>query len=160
MIEKRLRMTLDFEVSVGEITDEDLRKYYRWFTDYDEMASDSETWGNIRRQQRLQLALLADEEALHRFLTYVVINEVDSRIGSRLGAVFGMGREETEEEILEPVFSRLDEEDERYFREVSEADMLWESVEVLSRSFVARWTGASLAEIKIVAVGSFDDLAA
>jgi hypothetical protein len=154
MVEKRLRMTLDFEVTISEITEEGLREHCRMFTNFEELMADPETHKNMERQQRLQRALLADEEALRRFLTYVIVGEVNSNVGSRLGEMFGMGREETEEEILGPVFVRLDEEDARYYREASAAGMLWEYAELLSSSFVARWAGASLDEIRVVAKGS------
>lgn len=65
-----------------------------------------------------------------------------------------------EEEIFDPVFSHLSDDDAQYFREVSRDGALWENVEVLSRSFVVRWTDASLEEIKAVAKGSPEDIAA
>lgn len=157
-LQKRLRITLDFKVSVSEITDESLREYYRPFINYEDLVGDAEFWANISRQARLQKVLLEDKEALRRFLTYIVIDEVDSSFDSRLGEVFGVNGEWIEEEILEPVFSRLDEDDARYFREVSEAGALWENVEVLSKSFAVKWTAASLDEMQTVMVGSFDGL--
>lgn len=157
-LKKQLRMTLDFKVSVNEITDESLREYYRPFTNYADIVGDAEFWANIGRQVRLQKVLLEDEEALRRFLAYVVVDEVDSTFDSRLREVFGVNGEWIEEEILEPVFSRLDEDDAKYFREVSEAGALWENVEVLSKSFAVKWTAASLDEMQTVMVGSFDEL--
>lgn len=157
MVEKRLRMSLDFEVSVEEITDESLREHYRRSSNYAEIVGDLEVWANLSRQIRLQRALFEDEEALRRFLAFVVTDEVDSSLDSRLGEVFGVSGNQNEEEILGPVFGRLEEEDARYFREVSAAGSLFESIEVLSRSFKVRWTGASLEEIKNVAEGLFDE---
>lgn len=157
MTAKRLRMTLDFEVSIEELTDERLREFYRRFGNYEELVGDAETWENISRQRRLQRALLEDEEALGRFLTYVVVDEVDSRIDSRLGETFRVRGERAEEEILGPVFARLGEEDARYFRELTEAGTLWEGVEALSRCFVVRWTAAVLEDVRVVAEGAVDD---
>jgi hypothetical protein len=91
VLEKRLRMVLDFEVTVEELTDESLREYYRRFKSYEEMVGDVEMWANVTRQARLQRALLEDNEALGRFLTLVVVDEVDSRLDGRLGEVFGVG---------------------------------------------------------------------
>jgi len=141
---KRLRMVLDFDVTVEELTDESLREYYRRFRSYEEMAGDLETWANVTRQLRLQRALLEDEEALGRFLTQVVVDEVDSRLDSRLGEVFGVSGMLAEEEILGRVFSRLDEEDAEFYRELSEGEVLHENIEALSRSFRAKWTSATL----------------
>jgi len=151
-------MMLDFEVTIEEVTDESLREYYRHSSNYEELVRDEEQWGNLSRQIRLQRALLEDEEALRRFLTYVVIERVDSNVDSELGKVFRAAGETIEDEILEPLFSRLDEEDASYFREASEAGELFECIEVLSRSFRARWTGAILEEIRPVGEGSLDEL--
>lgn len=156
---KRLRMTLHFEVTVEDLTDERLREYYRPFRNYDEIVGDLKFWANLSRQIRLQGALLEDEEALARFLTYIVTTEVDSRVDSRLGEVFRMGGEQIEEEIFEPLFSRLDEDDARYFREVSAAGALWENIEVLSHSFIVKWTVATLEEVRTVVQGSSDEFA-
>lgn len=159
-LKKQLRMTLDFEVSVNEITDKSLREYYRSFVGYEQLVGDAELWTNMSRQTRLQKALLEDDEALKRFLTYVIVDEVDPSLDSRLGEVLGVNGEWIEEEIFDPVFSHLSDDDAQYFREVSRDGALWENVEVLSRSFVVRWTDASLEEIKTVAKGSPEDVAA
>lgn len=152
MLNKRLRMVLDFEVMVEELTDESLRRYYRPFGNYEDIIGDPELWANVNRQLRLQKALLEDEEALGRFLAYVIVDQVDPRVDSRLGEVFGTIGERVEEEILEPVFGRLGEEDANFFRGVCEGGNLWEHVEVLNKAFVARWTGATLEEVKEVKV--------
>ena len=151
-LRKRLRMTMDFEVTINEITEESLREHCRMFTNPDELLADPETHRNLARQQRLQQALLADKESLRRFLTYVIVSEVNANIGSRLGEMFGMGREETEGEILGPVFARLGEEDARFYASV--AGVLWENVELLNSSFVVRWAGAVLEEVTEVAEGA------
>jgi hypothetical protein len=159
-LKKQLRITIDFEVSVNEITDKSLREYYRSFVGYEELVGDVELWANMSRQTRLQKALLEDDEALKRFLTYVIVDEVDPSLDSHLGEVFGVNGEWIEEEIFDPVFSHLSDDDAQYFREVSRDGALWENVEVLSRSFVVSWTEASLEEIKTVAKGSPEDVAA
>jgi hypothetical protein len=156
MLKKRLRMVLDFEVEVEELTDESLRGYYRRFKSYEEMVGDSETWANVSRQLRLQRALLGDEEALGRFLTLVVVGEVDSRLDGRLGEVFAVGGMWGEEEILGPVISRLDEEDANFYRELIEGEVLHENIEALSRSFRAVWKSATLEEVRPVAEGTIE----
>lgn len=153
-IAKRLRMTLDFEVEVAQITDESLREHYRHSSNYEELVGDAELWANLGRQVRLQRALLEDEEALRQFITFVVADEVDASTNSLLGEVFGVGGERSEEDILGPVFRRLSAEDARYLREASEVGELFESIEVLSRSFKVRWTAARLEEVTVVAKGT------
>jgi hypothetical protein len=95
----------------------------------------------------LQRALLEDDEALRRFLTYVVTNEVDPSIDSRLREEFRVGGERADEVILESVFLRLEAEDARYFREASKSESLFEAVEALSRSVRVRQVGADISEV-------------
>jgi hypothetical protein len=147
LMAKRLRMTLDFEVEVEEVTDESLHEHYRKSANYEELVGDSEWWENARRQGRLQRALLEDEEALRKYLTYVAAVEVDPSSDSRLCEVFGVNVERAEEDILGAVFGRLGTEDARYYREVSAEDNgLFDSVEVLSSAIRVRLTGARIEE--------------
>lgn len=151
LLEKRLRMVLDFEVTVEELTDELLREYYRQFTGGEEGSANAELWADRSRQIRLQRALLEDDGALGRFLAYVVTNEVDSSLDSRLREAFGVGGERADEVILESVFSRLDAEDARYFREASKSESLFEAVEALIRSERVRQVGADISEVVVTA---------
>jgi hypothetical protein len=157
MIAKRLRMVLDFEVAVEELTDESLHEYYRRLKGYEELSGDAEMWANVTRQLRLQRALLKDEEALGRFITMVVVDEVDSRLDSRLGEVFGVGGMWGEEEILGPVISRLDEEDANFYRELIESELLHENTEALNRAFRVVWRRATLEEVRPVAESMIED---
>jgi hypothetical protein len=156
MLRKRLRMVLDFEVEVEELTEEGLHAHYRQFTNYEDLAADSGWWENCSRQIRLQRALLEDDVAVRKFLTHVVTTEVDDSVNSRLAEVFGVGGVQTEEEILGPLFSRLGEEDERFYREVSADGILFDNTEPLSRSFKGRWVGATLEEVSVVGEGKMD----
>jgi hypothetical protein len=153
MIKRRLRMVLDFEVEVEELTEEGLHLHYRQFGNYEELVADREWWENARRQLRLQRVLLEDEEALRKYLTYVAAVEVDDSRDSRICEVFGVGGERAEEDILETLLSRLSDEDARFYREVDEEDLLFHNVEALSRSFKGRWTRAMLEEVSTVAEG-------
>lgn len=146
-------MVLDFEVEVEELTEEGLHLHYRQFRNYEELVADEGWWENARRQLRLQRVLLEDEEALRKYFTYVAAVEVDDSNDSRICEVFGVGGERAEEDILEPLLSRLGEEDEQFYREVDEEDLLFQNVEALSRSFKGRWTGATVEEVSTVAVG-------
>ena len=53
-MKKRLRMTLDFEVTINEITEEGLREHCHMFTNPDELLADPETHRNLGRQQLSQ----------------------------------------------------------------------------------------------------------
>lgn len=90
MLKKRLRMVLDFEVEVEELTEEGLHLHYGRFANYEELVADRAWWENARRQLRLQRVLMEDEEALRKYLTYVAAMEVDDRRDSRICEVFGV----------------------------------------------------------------------
>ena len=151
VLERRLKMTLDFEVTAEELTDVALREHYRTSSNFEELVSDREFWENISRQIRLQKALLEDEEVLKKYITYVVTVEVDSSADSRLAEVFGVGGDRPEEEIFGPLFSRLSQEDESFFGKVSEENLLFDHVEVLSRGVRVNWLGGTLEEVSQVA---------
>lgn len=149
-------MVLDFEVEVEELTEEALHAHYRQFGNYEELVADREWWENARRQLRLQRVLLEDEEALRKYFTYVAAVEVDDSNDSRICEVFGVGGERAEEDILEPLLSRLSEEDEQFYREVEKEDILFHNVEALSRSFKGRMIRAMLEEVSTVAEGTIE----
>jgi hypothetical protein len=152
-LRKRLRMTLDLEVVVEELTDEYLREYYRLRTNYEQMVGDFEIWANVSRQRLLQRALLEDAEALRRYLVYVATAEVDPSPDGGLGELFGVEEERAEEEILGSVLGRLSGEDAAYFRESIEGKVLFEATEALSHSFRVRWVGGVLEEVRVVGEG-------
>ena len=152
-----LRMVLDFEVEVEGLTDESLREYYRRFPDFEGTVGNRELWANISRQIRLQRALLGDVESLRRYLTHVVVTEVDASLDSKLAAAFGVGGLRAEEEILEPLFPRLGEEDEQFYCEVSEDDLLADNTGPLEGSFRCRWVAARLEEVRVVGEGKLGE---
>jgi hypothetical protein len=153
MIRKRLRMVLDFEVEVEELTEEGLHAHYRRFKSYEEIVEDADRWSDICRQVRLQRALLRNEQVLKRYLTYVATTEVDGSERSELAEVFGVDGEEPEAEIFSPLFSRLSEEDAQYYRRESAKQRFYEAIEELSTSGRMRWVGAILEEVQPIAVG-------
>jgi hypothetical protein len=114
--------------------------------------------GRSKSSDSVERALLEDDGALRRFLTYVVTNEVDSSLDSRLRETFGVGGERADEVILEGVFSHLDREDASYFRTAVESGTLFEAVEAVSRSIRIRWLGADISEVKVTAQLSTEDL--
>jgi hypothetical protein len=154
MLKKRLRMVLDFEVEVEELTEEGLHAHYRHFVNYEELAADRGWWENATRQIRLQRVLLEDEEALRKYFTYVAAVEVDDSRDSRICEVFGVGGERAEEDILETLLPRLSEEDARFYQEV--ADVLFENVGALSRNFRGRMTRAVMEEVSTIAEGRLE----
>lgn len=108
---------------------------------------------NARGQLRLQRVLLEDEEALRKYFTYVAAVEVDDSNDSRICEVFGVGGERAEEDILEPLLTRLGEEDARFYRGVNEEEILFENAGAVSRSIRCRWVGARLEKVRPLAKG-------
>jgi len=135
IVEKRYRMTLDFRVLIGDVRKEGVGK------DGDDSEGARE---HLERQRRLLRALLRDERVLDEFMTYLVTDRVCYHPDSELGMVFGV---RTEEEILEPVFSALEEDDTQFFREVRRDGILWDNTEQFEFCFAVDWTGATLIEI-------------
>lgn len=130
-------MTLDFQVLVGELKGEGVGK--------DDSEDEEQGQDYVARQRRLLRALLRDEAVLQEFMTYLVTDRVCGHSDSELGRVFGVREQE---EMLEPVYSRMREDDAQFFREVREADIFWENTEQMELCFAVEWTGASLIEIK------------
>ena len=135
IVEKHYRMTLDFRVLVGNVRKEGVERAG---------AEAEEAREHLERQRRLLRALLRDERVLDEFMTYLVTDRVCSHSDSELDIVFGV---RTEEEILEPVFSTLEEDDAQFFREVRQDGILWENTEQFEFCFAVDWTGATLIEI-------------
>ena len=135
IVEKHYRMTLDFRVLVGDIRKEGVER----------VGDDAEwTREHLERQRRLLRALLRDERVLDEFMTYLITDRVCDHPDSEFDMVFGV---RTEEEILEPIFSALGEDDAQFFREVRRDGILWENTEQFEFCFAVDWTGATLIEI-------------
>lgn len=135
--ERRYRMTLDFRVSIGEIAEKGVGT--------GDGGDEEQGQDYVARQKRLLRALLRDEAVLAEFVTYLVTDHVCGHSDSELGRVFGVREQE---EMLEPVYSRMREDDAQFFREVREADIFWENTERMELCFEVEWTGASLIEIR------------
>ena len=135
--ERRYRMTLDFRVLIGDIAGESVGT--------GDSGDEDEGQDYVARQRRLLRALLRDEAVLAEFMTYLVTDRVCGHSDSELGRVFGVREQE---EMLEPVYSGMREDDAQFFREVRDADIFWENTERMELCFEVEWTGASLIEIK------------
>jgi hypothetical protein len=55
------------------------------------------------------------------------------------------------------LFSRLGEDNERFYREVSADGILSDNTEPLSCSFKGRWIGATLEEMGVIGEAAFDN---
>jgi hypothetical protein len=134
---RRLRVTLDLMVTISDISQERVRRHYTW-----NEADPASSWEGAQRQQRLLLALLGDERALHRFLVYVLTTDLDAKLGSEL--MKNERVEEEDDEILEAVYAGMGEADAGFFREVRSAGVLYESTQLVHESFVVDWQRTGL----------------
>ena len=151
MLEKHLRLTVDFKITAGEITREFVEDYYRNYVNYQEVMSNPLTWEITARENRLLKSLVGNKEALDRFLAYVILDEVDPAKGSLLKKLLGVGREE---EILEPVIRSLEENDVEFFSRVIEEGRFHENTELFECRVGVEWLDARVTEIRVVAEGT------
>jgi hypothetical protein len=158
MLEKRLSLTLEFRVTMREITRELVTEYYAKRVNFDELMASPDTWADAERQERLRLALLRDAQALDRFLAYLVAGEAEPDIHGHLMHVFAVAGED--EQVLRPVVAILDEEDRQYFEKALRDGVFFAATQLLHASFVVEWVRAYVTEVRLVAEGDVAAVAA
>jgi hypothetical protein len=87
MLEKRLRLTVDFMLLIAAIEQDDIEKYYRDRTEAGGVAPLTP-----REAAERLLLLLRDEEAWCKYLTLVMLTELDPEGATPLWG--GTGRQE------------------------------------------------------------------
>lgn len=150
MLEKRLRLTIDFKITAGEITRETVENYYRSYVNYQELMRSELTWEMAARENRLLQALIQNGEVLDRFLAYVILDEVDPAKGSHLRMLLQVAREE---EILGPVILSLEDGDVEFFNRVIEEGLFHENTDLFEYSVGVEWLGARLTEMRVLGGG-------
>jgi hypothetical protein len=144
IVEKRVRLTVDFKVSFREITPEMVVEMYP-ARDLGEVLRDDAMLEHVERQRRLLAALLNDEEALRGFIACALIEEVASSDGRLLREALGV---ESEEQVLGPVIERLGGEDAKFYEGAREAGVFDDNIEMLFRSTPVKCLGARVAEVR------------
>lgn len=139
VIEKHYRVMLDVKVLITEITRETLRQHWQW----DENNQDG-MWEQGGRQNRLLSALLKNEEILEKFLVYVIVDDLEAKLGTE--SRNGYQVPETEK-ILEPVYTVLGEEDAQFFREVRDKNIFSANTEIMEDCFVIDWEETEIIEL-------------
>ncbi|MGB7922002.1 MAG: hypothetical protein WCF57_02025 [Pyrinomonadaceae bacterium] len=138
-------MTLDFTMAIREITQETMRDYYRGRSDTSEHQ-----WEFAERQNRLLLALLSNEDVLTKFLVYLITEEALTCIDSEVDNVFEV---KESEDILEPVYSGMDQGDAEFFQGAKEGGIFADGTEMLEESFGVKCTRATVTELRMLAEG-------
>ena len=132
-----------------EITQETVRKRYGGSTEFIEHNLEC-----AERQNRLLLALMKNEEALNKLMTYLLADEAWACLDTDHANVFGIEELET---ILAPVYSGMNRDDAEYFQISKEQNAFSDSVDILLNSFEMKCVGADLTELRVIAEGCNDN---
>jgi hypothetical protein len=100
-------MTLDFTMTIHEITQESVRQYYKG-----RQETGEQQWEFAERQNCLLLALWKNKEVLTRFMTYLITDEAWVYVAIDYANVFEVDKSE---EILKPIYSVIGQEDAEFF---------------------------------------------
>jgi hypothetical protein len=146
--ERHYRITLDFRLLLRPFTTEVCREGL--FDDGSAFAGGPHSRENVERQRRLYDLLLSNERVLERYLLAVVAVEAGGFVFGGLAGAFGVAEDE---ELLEPLYAEMSEEDAVYFEESARAGGLWESTRLLGEAFEVKWVGAEFAEMNRRVVG-------
>ncbi|MET0621604.1 MAG: hypothetical protein ABW250_01355 [Pyrinomonadaceae bacterium] len=104
MLEKRLRLTVDFMLLIAAMEQDDIEKYYCDQTEAEGVAPPLAPREAAERLLLLLEALRHDEEAWCRYLTIVMLTELDPEGATPLWGALGV---KGEKEVLGPVIRSL-----------------------------------------------------
>jgi len=133
------RVVMDFKIHVREITPESVVGEFT--------PSDDQSWEWVERQGRLLRALMGDSETLNQYLIHIAKDDLGELCGS--DQIEGLPADE-EDELFERLYSKLGEEDARFFREARRDGILYENMRLVHKSFVTDWASAQLKELNLV----------
>jgi hypothetical protein len=151
MMEKRLRLTVDFMLLIAAMGQDDVEEYYRDRTEAGRVAPPLAPREAAERLLLLLEALARDEEAWSKYLTVVMLTELDPEGATRLWEMLGV---ESEEEVLGPVIGSPGGGVAGSGAEAGGAVEFDELVELLRGSRKLLVKGARLEEWSTVAAGS------
>jgi hypothetical protein len=154
MLERRVRLTVDFRVSFREITPETI---VRMSPSHDagEVRQDPPTMRDVGRQGRLLRALLDDGEALRGFIACAVIDEVTAGNGELLRKALGA---KGNEEVLRAVTERLGGEDTEFYEGAREEGVFDEQIDMLIYNTPVECLGVRVTEVSEDEAGESDNL--
>ena len=117
---------MDFKVSVDDITQESVKRDLKNHSKLNEWVRDPTFWEMIDRQKRLLNALLDNKEVFDQLLKRMVVEQLEPYPDGELHRRLGISKEE-DTTLLEPVFAKLSEADELFWREVLEEGIFSET---------------------------------
>jgi hypothetical protein len=147
-LERHYRITLDFRLLLRPITTELCRESF--FDRGSALAREPHSGEEVERQRRLYALLRKNKDVLERYLLTVVANEAAGFVFGGLSEAFGVAEDE---DLLEPLYAEMSEEDAKYIEESARAGVLWESTKLLGEAFEVKWVGAECAEMSRRVVG-------
>lgn len=104
MLEKRLRLTVDFMLLIAAMEQDDIEKFYRDRTKAEGVTPPLAPREAAERLLLLLEALRRDEEAWCRYLTLVMLTELDPEGATPLWGALGV---KGEKEVLGPVIRSI-----------------------------------------------------
>lgn len=151
MQEKRLRLTVDFMLLIAAMEQGDIEKYYRERTKAEGVAPPLAPREAAERLLLLLDALVRDEEAWRKYLTFVMLTELDPERATPLWGALGV---KGEKEVLWPVIRSLGGGVAGYGAKSGGAVEFDELIELLRGSRKLWVKGARLEEWGTLAAGS------
>jgi hypothetical protein len=139
VIERTCRIVLDVKINIREITPQSVAAY---FTPDEDL-----TWEWAERQNRLLKALVSNSEALGKYLVSIAKDDLGALLNS--SEVKGLSADE-EDDLLERVYSGMDDQDALFFLDARRDRILYENTELVDKSFVTDWTSVRLMDVYLI----------
>lgn len=145
LLNKRFRLTMDFTMTVCEITYETLRNRFPSITEFS-----PHTLECARRDNQLLLALFKKKKLLKKVILSLLVDEARALMDEEQDNVFGM---EELEDILKPIYTRMDKEDVEYLQSFLEQHCFIDGIDLFWRSFDIKCSKANIEEVEVFVEG-------
>ncbi|QIN84509.1 hypothetical protein GBA63_19060 [Rubrobacter tropicus] len=150
LVRKRWRVVFEVEATGRELTDEVAREHARSYSNAEEVLSRDSYWEDVERQRRLLRAMLADPGMIDAWLgheSYALFEGGDAaRALEESDTFIRSGGLDGDWEILRNALGRLSDEDRAVLERAKDAELVYESTDVLSECFDARIVGVEVEE--------------
>jgi hypothetical protein len=145
LLNKRFRLTMDFTMTVCEITHETLRDRFRASTEFS-----PHTLECAKRDNQLLLSLFKKKKILKKVILSLLVDEARALMDEEQDNVFGM---EELEDILKPIYTRMDREDVEYLQSFLEQNCFIDGIDLFWRSFDIKCAKADIEEVQVFMEG-------
>jgi hypothetical protein len=147
MYQKRIRVSLDFLVSVNDITPDRVLDDVDHYSNKSELVGDPITYQLALKQRNLLHGLLLNKKILNKYIRLRVLSYFEGSqvysddLNDRLGVP-----EQEDENLLQPIIANLQKEDVDFFEIVSRESLFSENTEHFYESFHVDFVNATLTE--------------